>query len=227
MSRKIQEAILALWLEHKYSKNADPGAVPQPGLLRLRAPMGWRLRLKSYFGKSAKHRHAGRSRRAGGAHEGSHQARAEPQPVGRDGSRRPGARRHGRTRGSITPAAAKTALAAPARAVKERDGGAMNYAADYVMDTLDDTDRGDRSGHRGHDHDQPDDGALRASRRLSRNSTQKVGKFGVSSGGTCCARSYRGHQGADRRPQLRGQPVRSRGLRPSGSPAPRSSPSST
>jgi penicillin-binding protein 1A len=41
--------------------------------------------------------------------------------------------------GLITDAMAKLALGAPAEAVKDRGAGSVNYAADYVMDVLDDT----------------------------------------------------------------------------------------
>jgi penicillin-binding protein 1A len=41
--------------------------------------------------------------------------------------------------GFITEAMAKLALAKPAEVVKEKGGGSINYAADYVMDQLDDT----------------------------------------------------------------------------------------
>ena len=41
--------------------------------------------------------------------------------------------------GHITEAMAKLALAAPAQVVHEKGAGSINYAADYVMDMLDDT----------------------------------------------------------------------------------------
>ena len=41
--------------------------------------------------------------------------------------------------GHITEARAKLALSRPAEAVKEAGAGSINYAADYVMDVLDDT----------------------------------------------------------------------------------------
>ncbi len=41
--------------------------------------------------------------------------------------------------GHITEAMAKVALAHPAHAVRGKGGGSLNYAADYVMDTLDET----------------------------------------------------------------------------------------
>ena len=36
INRKLQEALLALWLERKFSKDADPRALSQPRLFRLR-----------------------------------------------------------------------------------------------------------------------------------------------------------------------------------------------
>ena len=41
--------------------------------------------------------------------------------------------------GHITEAMAKLALAKPAAVVREKGSGSLNYAADYVMDMLDDT----------------------------------------------------------------------------------------
>ena len=41
--------------------------------------------------------------------------------------------------GDITEAMAKLALSAPAQVVREKGAGSINYAADYVMDMLDDT----------------------------------------------------------------------------------------
>ena len=40
--------------------------------------------------------------------------------------------------GSITPGMTKTALGAPAQAMRAQGAGSLNYAADYVMDVLDD-----------------------------------------------------------------------------------------
>ena len=40
--------------------------------------------------------------------------------------------------GFITPGMTKTALGAPAEPVRSRGAGSVNYAADYVMDVLDD-----------------------------------------------------------------------------------------
>ena len=40
--------------------------------------------------------------------------------------------------GFITPGMTKTALAAPAQPVRPQGAGSANYAADYVMDVLDD-----------------------------------------------------------------------------------------
>jgi len=41
--------------------------------------------------------------------------------------------------GDITEAMAKVALSTPAQVVREKGSGSINYAADYVMDMLDDT----------------------------------------------------------------------------------------
>ena len=95
LSRKIQEAILALWLERKYSKDQ----ILELYLNRVyfgSGAYGVEAAAQKYFGKSAKHGHPVRGRGARRADEVADQARAQPQPEGRQRARRAGHHRHGR-----------------------------------------------------------------------------------------------------------------------------------
>ena len=136
VGRKIQEAILALWLEHRYSKKQ---------ILELYLN-------RVYFGagafgvEAASQRYFGKPARAVSLPEAAVLAGLMKAPTKLAPNRNPAGatERAGqvlaamRDEGLITPAAAKAALAAPAHAVKPRDLGAVGYAADYVMDVLDD-----------------------------------------------------------------------------------------
>ncbi|HEV2602339.1 MAG TPA: PBP1A family penicillin-binding protein [Microvirga sp.] len=135
-SRKIQEAILALWLERNYSKDE---------LLELylnrvyfgSGAYGVEAAAQRYYGKSARHVTLSEaavlaglvqapSRLAPTRNPQAAQARAQlvlaaMQDVG-----------------FITPQAFKTALANPAETMRPKGAGSMNYVADYVIDVLDD-----------------------------------------------------------------------------------------
>ena len=137
LSRKIQEAILALWLERKYSKDQ----ILELYLNRVyfgSGAYGVEAASQKYFGKSAKMvtlpeaallaglmkspTRLAPNRNLAGANERAAEvitAMAE--------------------QGHITEATAKLALGAPAKVVQAKGAGSMNYAADYVMDSLDDT----------------------------------------------------------------------------------------
>jgi penicillin-binding protein 1A len=120
VSRKIQEAILAVWLEHKFSKNQ----ILELYLNRVyfgSGAYGVEAAAQRYFGKSAKVVTLPEAAVLAGLMK----APTKLAPMADEKF--------------ITPEAAKAALAGPAHAVKEREGGAVNYAADYVMDVLDDT----------------------------------------------------------------------------------------
>jgi penicillin-binding protein 1A len=136
-SRKIQEAILALWLEHTYSKDQ----ILELYLNRVyfgSGAYGIEAAAQKYFGHPAKEatlpeaavlaglmkaptKLAPNHNQAAATERGAQVVLAMAQS------------------GFITEAQAQAALAHPARAVKGRDGNSLNYAADYVMDVLDDT----------------------------------------------------------------------------------------
>lgn len=137
VSRKIQEAILALWLEHKYSKDQ----ILELYLNRVYFGSG------SYGVEAAAEHYFGKSARTVSLAEAAVLAGLMKAPTKLAPNRNPaGARERAaqvieamEQQGLIGEPAAKVALAQPAVAVKERGAGAVNYAADYVMDMLDDT----------------------------------------------------------------------------------------
>jgi penicillin-binding protein 1A len=136
-SRKIQEAILAFWLERRYSKDQ----ILELYLNRVyfgSGAYGVEAAAQKYFGKSARFvtlseaavlaglmkspTKLAPNRNLQGANERAAQvitAMAE--------------------QGHITEAMAKAALANPAQVKRDKSAGSINYAADYVMDALNDT----------------------------------------------------------------------------------------
>jgi penicillin-binding protein 1A len=137
VSRKIQEAILAFWLERRYSKDQ----ILELYLNRVyfgAGAYGVEAAAQKYFGKSARFvtlseaavlaglmkspTRLAPNRNLKGANERAAQvitAMAE--------------------QGHITEAMAKAALANPAEVKHDRSAGSINYAADYVMDALSNT----------------------------------------------------------------------------------------
>ncbi len=136
VSRKLQEAVLALWLEHKFSKQQILALYLNRVYFGSGA-YGVEAATQRYFGKSARqltlpeaamlaglvqspsrlspsHNLDGAQRRAALVIA----AMAEQKMIGDDAARR--------------------ALATPARAVKPSGGGSVNYVADWVMDAVDD-----------------------------------------------------------------------------------------
>ena len=137
LSRKIQEAILALWLEHKYSKDQ----ILELYLNRVYFGSG------SYGIEAAARKYYGVSARAVTLSQAAVLAGLMKAPSRLAPNRNPeaAADRAAQVLAAmveehfILPDQAKAALAQPAQVVKERDGGSLNYAADDVMDALDDT----------------------------------------------------------------------------------------
>ena len=137
LSRKIQEAILALWLERKYSKDQ----ILELYLNRVyfgSGAYGVEAASQKYFGKSAKMVTLSEAALLAGLMksptklapnhnlEGANERAAEVITAMAE-------------QGHITEAMAKLALGAPAKVVQAKGAGGVNYAADYVMDSLDDT----------------------------------------------------------------------------------------
>jgi penicillin-binding protein 1A len=137
LSRKIQEAILALWLERKYSKDQ----ILELYLNRVyfgSGAFGVEAASQKYFGKSA--RLATLSEAAVLAGLMKSPTRLAPnRNLTAANERAAQVITAMAEQGHITEAMAKLALSAPAQVVHEKGAGSINYAADYVMDMLDDT----------------------------------------------------------------------------------------
>ena len=135
-SRKIQEAILALWLEHKYTKDE----ILELYLNRVyfgAGAYGVEAAAQRYFGKPAKNVTLAEAAMLGGLVQApsrlapnrnlkAAQARAAQVLAAME------------ELGFAKSADAKVALAQPARPASTRGGGSPNYVADLVMDVLDD-----------------------------------------------------------------------------------------
>jgi penicillin-binding protein 1A len=134
--RKMQEAVLALWLERKFRKDE----ILELYLNRVyfgAGAYGVEAAAQRYFGKPAKQVKIAEAAMLAGLVKSP--SRLAP-------SRNPGgAERRAQTvlaamvdAGFITETMAKTALIAPAHAVKPAGAGSVNYIADWIMDVLDD-----------------------------------------------------------------------------------------
>lgn len=135
-SRKIQEAILALWLEHKYSKDEILELYLNQVYFGAGA-YGVEAAAQRYFGKPAKNVTLAEAAMLGGLVQApsrlapnrnlkAAQARAAQVLAAME------------ELGFAKSADAKVALAQPARPASTRGGGSPNYVADLVMDVLDD-----------------------------------------------------------------------------------------
>lgn len=137
ISRKIQEAILALWLEHKYTK----AQILELYLNRVYFGSG------AYGVEAAAQKYFGHSARNVTLPEAAILAGLVKAPARLAPNRNPAGARERAAQviaamaeeGFITDAMAKLAAAHPAKAVKDQNRSSVNYAADFVMDTLDDT----------------------------------------------------------------------------------------
>ncbi len=135
-SRKAQEAILAVWLERNFSKDQ----ILELYLNRVYFGSG------AYGVEAAAQRYFGKSARAVTVAEAATLAGLVQAPSRLAPNRNPEAARARSElvlsamveNGFITDKAAKDALMAPAEAVRTAGAGSVNYAADYVMDVIDD-----------------------------------------------------------------------------------------
>ncbi len=135
-SRKIQEAILALWLEQTYSKDQ----ILELYLNRVYFGSG------AYGVEAAAQRYFGKSARSVNIAEAAMLAGLVQAPSRLAPNRNPDAAEKRAQlvlaamseQGFVSENAAKTALVAPAEAVDRTGAGSVNYAADHVMDVLDD-----------------------------------------------------------------------------------------
>ena len=137
LPRKIQEAILAVWLEHKYSKDQ----ILELYLNRVyfgAGAFGVEAAAQKYFGHSARNVSLAEAAMLAGLMKApsryapNHNLAAATQRAGELIAAM-------RDQGFITPAMAQLALDEPAKpTAKPKAGGTINYVADYVMDQLDD-----------------------------------------------------------------------------------------
>ena len=134
--RKLQEAVLAVWLERKFSKDE----ILELYLNRVYFGAG------AYGVDAAALRYFGKPARQVKIAEAAMLAGLVKSPSKLAPSRNPnGAERRAQTvlmamteAGYITETMAKTALAQPAHAVRLTGTGSVNYVADWIMDVLDD-----------------------------------------------------------------------------------------
>jgi penicillin-binding protein 1A len=133
--RKMQEAVLALWLEHKFSKTE----ILELYLNRVyfgSGAYGVEAAAQKYFGKPAREVKIAEAAMLAGLVKSPSRLAPSRNPDG--AARRAQAVLAAMTElGFVTETMAKAALAQPARAVKPA-GGSVNYVADWIMDVLDD-----------------------------------------------------------------------------------------
>jgi penicillin-binding protein 1A len=136
MMRKLQEVELALWLEHKYSKNE----ILELYLNRVyfgSGAYGVEAAAQKYFGKSARNVTLAEAAMLAGLVKSPSRLAPNRNPDG--------AERRANTvlgamadAGFITEAQAKATIGNPAYAVKPAGAGTINYVADWIIDVLDD-----------------------------------------------------------------------------------------
>ncbi len=179
LKRKLQEALLAVWLERKFSKTQ----ILELYLNRVyfgAGAYGIEQASLRYFGKSARQMSIAEAAMLAGLVKSP--SRLAPT---RDFD---AAEKRARIvlasmseLGFITPANEKTALARPPRIVAQAANGAVNYVADWIMDALNDT-----LGHIEEDLivETSIDARLQASAEISLADelTAKGNKFGVTQG---------------------------------------------
>ena len=137
LSRKIQEAILALWLEHKYSKDQ----ILELYLNRVyfgSGAYGVEAAAERYYGHSAKNVTLAEAAVLAGLMKAPSKLAPDRNPEGAS-ERAAQVITAMAQEGHITEAMAKLALSNPAHTHRDNGAGSINYAADYVMDVLDDT----------------------------------------------------------------------------------------
>lgn len=136
MMRKLQEAELALWLEHKYSKKE----ILELYLNRVyfgSGAYGVEAASQKYFGKSARNVTIAEAAMLAGLVKSPSRLAPNRNPEG--------AEKRANTvlaamaeAGFITEAQAKATIASPAYAVRPTGAGTINYVADWIMEVLDD-----------------------------------------------------------------------------------------
>ncbi len=207
LSRKIQEAILAVWLERRYSKDQ----ILELYLNRVYFGSG------AYGVEGASQKYFGKSARFDSLSEAALLAGLMKSPSKLAPTRNPAGAAERATQvitamaeqGHITEAQAKMALANPGPGVARQDRGLDQLRRRLRDGRARRHGRRDRRGHRGHDHDQRRD-AGRGGARARRRTHRQGGEVRRRAGGAGGARSDRRGQGAGRRQELRREPVQPR-----------------
>ncbi|HWV53689.1 penicillin-binding protein 1A [Pseudorhodoplanes sp.] len=135
-TRKLQELVLALWLERKFTKDE----ILELYLNRVYFGAG------AYGVEAAAQRYFGKHARDMNLQEAAMLAGLVRSPSRLAPTRNPnGAERRAQVvisamadAGFISDKAAKVAIAQPAHALKQKTTGSINYVADWIMDVLDD-----------------------------------------------------------------------------------------
>jgi penicillin-binding protein 1A len=136
LSRKAQEAVLALWLEHKYSKKQ----ILELYLNRVyfgAGAYGVEGAAQRYFGKSARKLTLPEAAMLAGLVQSPSRLAPNHNPEGAE-RRAAVVLTDMLEQKMISADAEKAALVHPARAVQPSGGGSANYVADWVMDAVDD-----------------------------------------------------------------------------------------
>jgi penicillin-binding protein 1A len=134
MSRKMQEAILAVWLEHKYSKDQ----IIELYMNRVyfgSGVYGIEGAAQKYFGKSARALTVAEAAVLAGLMKSPSKLAPNRNPEGA-AARAADVIRAMKESGFISEQEAKVALASPGQARRQLGAGSANYAADWVMDLL-------------------------------------------------------------------------------------------
>ena len=183
----------------------DPRTLPQPGLFRRRRL--WRRGRRPALLRQVRPQRVavggGRARRASSSRRRASRPTAIPE---RAQARAELVIAAMNDLGFITPGMTKTALGAPAEPVRPKGAGSANYAADYVMDVLDDFVGTVESDIVVSTTIEPAMQAA-AERVLVDELNAKGQKFNVSQGAFVAMQPDGAVQGPGRRPQLRDEPV--------------------
>ncbi len=134
--RKVQEAILAVWLERKFSK----AQILELYLNRVyfgSGAFGVEAAARKYFNTDARHLSVAQAAMLAGLMKAPSKLAPNRNPAAAV-ERAAQVVAAMREEGYIGDAEATAALADPARVVRAPGAGSINYAADYVVDTLDD-----------------------------------------------------------------------------------------
>jgi penicillin-binding protein 1A len=136
LMRKLQEAELALWLEHKHSK----AEILELYLNRVyfgSGAYGVEAAAQRYFGKSARNVSLAEAAMLAGLVKSPSRLAPNRNPEGAE-ARAQTVLAAMADAGFITEAQAKSTMASPAYAVKPAGAGSINYVADWIAEELDD-----------------------------------------------------------------------------------------